>query len=51
MATAGQKPHFFMGRKCQILFVLIFMFCMPHKGSVYRELQGQHEARRCSVRV
>jgi hypothetical protein len=39
------------GRKCQILFALIFMFWMPHKGSVCRALQGQDEARRCSVRV
>ncbi len=41
----------FMGRKCQILLVLIFMFWMPHNGSFYRALQGQDEARRCSVRV
>jgi hypothetical protein len=47
----GPEPHFFMGRECQILFALIFLFWTPHKGNVYRALQGQDEARRCSVRV
>jgi len=36
VATAAQKPHFFMGRKRQILFVLIFTFWMPTRDDFGR---------------